>query len=278
MAKILVPEGSKDVPVGQAIAITVEDADDIQNVPATVTGGSEGKEEKSVLLLLTQSQGNIVKWKKKEGDKIEVGDVLCEIETDKATVEFESLEEGMLYSLPPCSFFELVPVNVILMPISAIMFLAKILAPEGSKDVAVGQPVAVTVEDEDDIETVRASISGGEVKEEKLTQHEARSEPRAQKTGFKRISPSAKLLITEHGLDASSITASGPRGTLLKGDVLGAIKSGKASPKTSFKDQSPRIHPQTSLPTSPESKSHLKQSDSYEDLPNSQIRKVTWIK
>lgn len=134
------------------------------------------------------------------------------------------------------------------------------------------------VEDEDDIETVRASISGGEVKEEKLTQHEARSEPRAQKTGFKRISPSAKLLITEHGLDASSITASGPRGTLLKGDVLGAIKSGKASPKTSFKDQSPRIHPQTSLPTSPESKSHLKQSDSYEDLPNSQIRKVTWIK
>ncbi|KAG5557151.1 hypothetical protein RHGRI_007425 [Rhododendron griersonianum] len=267
MAKILVPEGSKDVPVGQAIAITVEDADDIQNVPATVTGGSEGKEEKSVLLLLTQSQGNIVKWKKKEGDKIEVGDVLCEIETDKATVEFESLEEG---------FFELVPVNVILMPISAIMFLAKILAPEGSKDVAVGQPVAVTVEDEDDIETVRASISGGEVKKEKPTQHEARSEPRAQKTGFKRISPSAKLLITEHGLDASSITASGPRGTLLKGDVLGAIKSGKASPKTSFKDQSPRIHPQTSLPASPESKSHLKQSDSYEDLPNSQIRKL-WL-
>ncbi|XP_058205701.1 dihydrolipoyllysine-residue acetyltransferase component 1 of pyruvate dehydrogenase complex, mitochondrial isoform X2 [Rhododendron vialii] len=276
MAKILVSEGSKDVPVGQAIAITVEDADDIQNVPATVTGGSEGKEEKSIsnieareqetsaikissselpphiilempALSPTMSQGNIVKWKKKEGDKIEVGDVLCEIETDKATVEFESLEEG---------------------------FLAKILAPEGSKDVAVGQPVAVTVEDEDDIETVRASISGGEVKEEMPTQHEARSEPRAQKTGFKRISPSAKLLITEHGLDASSITASGPRGTLLKGDVLGAIKSGKASPKTLFKDQSPRIHPQTSLPASPESKSHLKQSDSYEDLPNSQIRKV----
>ncbi|KAG5557152.1 hypothetical protein RHGRI_007425 [Rhododendron griersonianum] len=259
MAKILVPEGSKDVPVGQAIAITVEDADDIQNVPATVTGGSEGKEEKA---RVTLSSG-----RKKKAIRLvmQVGDVLCEIETDKATVEFESLEEG---------FFELVPVNVILMPISAIMFLAKILAPEGSKDVAVGQPVAVTVEDEDDIETVRASISGGEVKKEKPTQHEARSEPRAQKTGFKRISPSAKLLITEHGLDASSITASGPRGTLLKGDVLGAIKSGKASPKTSFKDQSPRIHPQTSLPASPESKSHLKQSDSYEDLPNSQIRKV----
>jgi len=276
MAKILVPEGSKDVPVGQAIAITVEDADDIQNVPATVSGGTEIKEEESTsknevreqetsgvkissselpphiilgmpALSPTMSQGNIIKWRKKEGDKIEVGDVLCDIETDKATVEFESLEEG---------------------------FLAKILAPEGSKDVAVGQPVAVTVEDQNDIETVRASIGGGEVKEEKLTQHDSRSGARAQKTSFKRISPSAKLLITEHGLDASSITASGPRGTLLKGDVLSAIKSGKGSPKTSFKDQSPQIHPQTSLPASPESKTHLKQSDSYEDLPNSQIRKV----
>lgn len=127
------------------------------------------------------------------------------------------------------------------------------------------------VEDQNDIETVRASIGGGEVKEEKPTQHDSRSGARAQKTSFKRISPSAKLLITEHGLDASSITASGPRGTLLKGDVLSAIKSGKGSPKTSFKDQSP----QTSLPASPESKTHLKESDSYEDLPNSQIRKVT---
>jgi pyruvate dehydrogenase E2 component (dihydrolipoamide acetyltransferase) len=64
------------------------------------------------------NQGNIAKWRKHEGDKIEVGDVICEIETDKATLEFESLEEG---------------------------YLAKILAPEGSKDVQVGQPIAVTV-------------------------------------------------------------------------------------------------------------------------------------
>ncbi|GAU40872.1 hypothetical protein TSUD_40470 [Trifolium subterraneum] len=66
----------------------------------------------------TMTQGNIAKWRKKEGDKIAVGDILCEIETDKATLEFESLEEG---------------------------FLAKILVPEGSKDVPVGQPIAVTV-------------------------------------------------------------------------------------------------------------------------------------
>ncbi|KAL7184811.1 hypothetical protein ACSBR2_026867 [Camellia fascicularis] len=261
MAKILVPEGSKDVPVGQPIAITVEDADNIQNVPATVTGKSEVKEDNSTpqnevreqeassikiraselpphiilempALSPTMSQGNIAKWMKKEGDKIGVGDVLCEIETDKATVEFESLEEG---------------------------FLAKILVPEGSKDVAVGQHIAITV------------------KEEKPTHHDTRSEAREQKANFNRISPSAKLLITEHGLDASLIMASGPRGTLLKGDVLAAIKSGKASPKTSSKEkisQTPQIHPQTSHSASPESKSHLQQPDSYEDFPNSQIRKV----
>lgn len=280
MAKILVPEGSKDVPVGQPIAITVEDADNIQNVPATVTGKSEVKEDNSTpqnevreqeassikiraselpphiilempALSPTMSQGNIAKWMKKEGDKIGVGDVLCEIETDKATVEFESLEEG---------------------------FLAKILVPEGSKDVAVGQHIAITVEDQNDIETIKTSVSGGsEVKEEKPTHHDTRSEAREQKANFNRISPSAKLLITEHGLDASLIMASGPRGTLLKGDVLAAIKSGKASPKTSSKEkisQTPQIHPQTSHSASPESKSHLQQPDSYEDFPNSQIRKV----
>ncbi|KAL7215267.1 hypothetical protein ACSBR1_027433 [Camellia fascicularis] len=280
MAKILVPEGSKDVPVGQPIAITVEDADNIQNVPATVTGKSDVKEDNSTpqnevreqeassikiraselpphiilempALSPTMSQGNIAKWMKKEGDKIGVGDVLCEIETDKATVEFESLEEG---------------------------FLAKILVPEGSKDVAVGQHIAITVEDQNDIETIKTSVSGGsEVKEEKPTHHDTRSEAREQKANFNRISPSAKLLITEHGLDASLIMASGPRGTLLKGDVLAAIKSGKASPKTSSKEkisQTPQIHPQTSHSASPESKSHLHQPDSYEEFPNSQIRKV----
>ncbi|RXH80279.1 hypothetical protein DVH24_041426 [Malus domestica] len=126
LAKILVLEGSKDMPVGQPIAITVEDADDIQNLPANVVSGSEVKEnipapqnvknEKGVqdtsyvgintselpshivvempALSPTMSQGNIFKWRKKEGDKIEVGDIICEIETDKATIEYEFLEEG----------------------------------------------------------------------------------------------------------------------------------------------------------------------------------------
>ncbi|PON54394.1 Lipoamide Acyltransferase [Trema orientale] len=285
LAKILVPEGSKDVPVGQPIAITVEDQDDIQNVPASVAGGSDikgeispdqdvknedGEKETSsvkintadlpphILLEMpalspTMNQGNIAKWRKNEGDKISVGDVICEIETDKATLEFESLEEG---------------------------YLAKILAPEGSKDVPVGQPIAVTVEDPADLETVKNAVSSGSsVKEEKPIHRDVRKETVAPKTSVKRISPSAKLLITEHGLDFSSLEASGHHGTLLKGDVLAAIRSGIGSAKASSSKQktpaSPQIHrEQTTQAPPPESRSHSDKSDSFEDFPNSQIRKV----
>ncbi|XP_024041354.1 dihydrolipoyllysine-residue acetyltransferase component 1 of pyruvate dehydrogenase complex, mitochondrial isoform X2 [Citrus clementina] len=198
----------------------------------------------------TMSQGNIAKWRKKEGDKIEIGDILCEIETDKATVEFESLEEG---------------------------YLAKILAPEGSKDVAVGQPIAITVEDPGDVGTVKNSVtSGAEVKGEKETHHDSKDVVKVQKGSFTKISPSAKLLILEHGLDASSLQASGPYGTLLKGDVLAAIKSGKVSSRISSHTEktSPSPLPQTSTAVSPGSKSDLELSDSFEDFPNTQIRKV----
>lgn len=199
----------------------------------------------------TMNQGNIVKWRKQEGDKINVGDVLCDIETDKATLEYESLEEG---------------------------YLAKILTPEGSKDVLVGQPIAITVEDPNEIKNIPADIAKkGEVKEEKSTEVVEHKESSSPNTGFSRISPSAKLLITEYGLEASSLEASGPRGTLLKGDVLKTIKSSGKGSKQACKPpqekasvsaqtvQSPHVLPQSGTPSI---------SNAYEDLPNSQIRKV----
>ncbi|PRQ58677.1 putative dihydrolipoyllysine-residue acetyltransferase [Rosa chinensis] len=278
LAKILVPEGSKDVPVGQPIAVTVEDKDEIENIPANIVGGSEVKEDipqhqkdeaqdtssvgintadlpphivvEMPALSPTMSQGNIAVWRKKEGDKIEVGDVLCEIETDKATLEFECLEEG---------------------------YLAKILAPEGSKDVAVGQPIAVTVEDAADLETVKNGVSvGSSVKKEKPIHHDTKHESGAVKTtSVKRISPAAKNLILEHGLDTSSLRASGAHGTLLKGDVLAAIKSGTGSSKVSSSKEKAPSSSQAHIkiaPASPESRS-LQQTD-FEEFPNSQIRKV----
>ncbi|XP_022960508.1 dihydrolipoyllysine-residue acetyltransferase component 1 of pyruvate dehydrogenase complex, mitochondrial isoform X1 [Cucurbita moschata] len=285
LAKILVPEGSKDVPVGQPIAITVEDPDDIHKVLANGVSGArepdvkdnaigdqqEKNEDRAqassaeinpsklpphIVLEMpalspTMNQGNIAIWRKKEGDKIEVGDVICEIETDKATLEFECLEEG---------------------------YLAKILAPEGSKDVPVGKPIAITVEDLADVESVKSAVSSSSgIKEDKPAQSTVKNEVGTSKGGsVARISPAAKLLIAEHGLDASSLKASGSHGTLLKGDVLAAIKSGKGSSEVSLsiEKRSPEVRSQASSTASSESKSSVKQSDAFEDFPNSQIRKV----
>lgn len=277
LVKILVPDGSKDVPVGRPIAITVEDPDDIQNVAAISSNETEVREDNSAIqgvaskdsqsqtsavsvdtsqlpahdvlgmpaLSPTMDKGNIAKWRKKEGDKIEVGDVICEIETDKATLEYESLEEG---------------------------YLAKILAPEGTKDVSVGQSIAVTVESIDDIETVKAAYNSSPIaKAEKQAVHDEKTEVKQQKRSISRISPSAKVLISEFGLDASLLTPSGPRGTLLKGDVLAAIKSGKGPSRTALAKQQESPSPQAPSQTLPSAASH---SDTYEDLPNSQIRKV----
>ncbi|KAJ3703213.1 hypothetical protein LUZ61_006918 [Rhynchospora tenuis] len=271
LAKILAPEGSKDVLVGQPIAITVEDLEDIKSIPAEIPKETESKPDivtkettqedtkafsnlppHMVLgmpaLSPTMNQGNIAKWRKKEGDKIDVGDVICEIETDKATLEFECLEEG---------------------------FLAKILAPEGSKDVLVGQPIAVMVEDPEDIGKIPADI-GQETKSKKeitttevtSSQKEANKET-SEGTTFTRISPAAKLLIKEHGLEKSLLKASGPRGTLLKGDVLAAVKSGSFVKKSSPSEEKLPV-----TKASPSSQTGKDKLDTYEDLPNSQIRKI----
>ena len=80
----------------------------------------------------TMEKGNLAKWLKKEGDKVKAGDVLAEIETDKATMEYEAIDDGVI---------------------------AKILVPEGTADVAVNQPIAVLAAEGEDVKTA-ASAAG----------------------------------------------------------------------------------------------------------------------
>src|ERR1700686_3889620 len=77
----------------------------------------------------TMEKGNLSKWLKKEGDKVKPGDVIAEIETDKATMEYEAIDEGTL---------------------------AKILVPEGSQDVPVNALIAVLAEEGEDIKAAAA--------------------------------------------------------------------------------------------------------------------------
>ena len=82
----------------------------------------------------TMEKGNLAKWLKKEGDKVKTGDILAEIETDKATMEYEAVDDGTL---------------------------AKILVPEGSADIAVNQPIAILATEGED---VKAAASGAPAK------------------------------------------------------------------------------------------------------------------
>src|SRR5262245_27829925 len=78
----------------------------------------------------TMTEGNLARWLKKEGDKVKAGDVIAEIETDKATMEVEAVDEGIL---------------------------GKILVPEGSQAIAVNTPIAVLVEEGEDVGDVPAT-------------------------------------------------------------------------------------------------------------------------
>src|SRR5262249_36711512 len=80
----------------------------------------------------TMEKGNLAKWIKHEGDKVKSGDVIAEIETDKATMEVEAVDEGTL---------------------------GKILVPEGTEDVAVNTPIAVILADGEDASAVRTAAS-----------------------------------------------------------------------------------------------------------------------
>ncbi len=80
----------------------------------------------------TMEKGNLAKWLKKEGDSVKSGDVIAEIETDKATMEVEAVDEGTL---------------------------GKILVPEGTADVAVNTPIAVILSDGEDASAIKSAKS-----------------------------------------------------------------------------------------------------------------------
>ncbi len=81
----------------------------------------------------TMEKGNLAKWLKKEGDKVKTGDILAEIETDKATMEYEAVDDGTL---------------------------AKILVPEGSADIAVNQPIAILATEGEDVKAAAGGRAG----------------------------------------------------------------------------------------------------------------------
>ncbi|XP_069821263.1 pyruvate dehydrogenase protein X component, mitochondrial isoform X2 [Dendropsophus ebraccatus] len=154
----------------------------------------------------TMEEGNIVKWLKKEGEVVNAGDALCEIETDKAVVTMESNEDGIL---------------------------AKIMIQEGSRNIRLGSLIALMVEEGQDwtqaeIPSVQSSPPPGTTTttttvattDATIPPQKAPAQP--GKLGV-RISPAARHILDTHGVDPKIVVASGPRGIITKEDALRVI-------------------------------------------------------
>jgi pyruvate dehydrogenase E2 component (dihydrolipoamide acetyltransferase) len=165
----------------------------------------------------TMEEGTLARWLIKPGDKVQAGDIMAEIETDKATMEFEAVDEGTL---------------------------ASIAVEEGSEGVKVGTVIAMLAEEGEDVdEAAKAAPAGdaGDAREEKVEQEAKRTEepkaeaqspapsPAPQPTGDRIVaSPLAKRIAEQKGLDLSQDKGSGPNGRIVKADVEKA-QPGKAS-------------------------------------------------
>ncbi|MBC8159361.1 MAG: E3 binding domain-containing protein, partial [Alphaproteobacteria bacterium] len=144
----------------------------------------------------TMTDGKLSKWLKAEGDAVESGDIIAEIETDKATMEYEAADEGVI---------------------------GKILVPEGTEGVAVNAPIAILLEEGEDASAIDAAATNAPAPA-------APAAPAPAPAPSTSATPLAARMAEQAGLDPAQIPASGPGGRVVKADVEAALGGGAATP------------------------------------------------
>ena len=178
----------------------------------------------------TMEEGTLAKWMKSEGDDIAIGDIIAEIETDKATMEFEAVDEGTI---------------------------GKILIGDGSEGVKVNTPIAVLLEEGEEASDIDASAHAPDTKES--AKEDAPDQDAAPEKGYGRgesdandtdksssavpkgsdgkrlfVTPLARRIAADKGVDLTELSGSGPHGRIIKADVESASAgSAKAKPAES---------------------------------------------
>ena len=217
----------------------------------------------------TMEKGNLAKWLKKEGDKVKSGDVIAEIETDKATMEVEAVDEGTI---------------------------AKIIVPEGTQDVPVNDVIAVLAGDGEDVKAAGAGAAAAKPAPkvaDKAAEKPAAAPPAKpaaapapvakaapapqaagpapQANGRGRIfsSPLARRLAKEAGIELGRITGTGPHGRVIARDVEEA-KSGKGLKAPAAAPAAPALAPSMS----DQQVRALFEEGSYEVVPHDGMRRT----
>ena len=181
----------------------------------------------------TMEEGKLAKWLVKEGDTVSSGDIMAEIETDKATMEFEAVDEGVI---------------------------GKIAVPEGTEGVRVGTVIALLAEEGEDASALAdADVSAAPASAPAAKEEEAAAPassapapspspaPAAAKSDDSRIkaSPLARRIAADKGLDLATIKGSGPNGRIVKADVENAVP-GKAEEPAAAAAPAPAAAPAVS--------------------------------
>jgi pyruvate dehydrogenase E2 component (dihydrolipoamide acetyltransferase) len=216
----------------------------------------------------TMEKGNLAKWLKKEGERVKTGDVIAEIETDKATMEYEAVDDGVL---------------------------AKILVPEGTADVPVNQPIAVLASEGEDVKAAvavaparpappsaaapppaaRAAPAPQPAQESPPaaapTPSRQASEVQANGHGTERLfaSPLARRLAKEAGIDLTRVSGSGPHGRIIARDIAAAKAGAPLRAPAAAEHPAPPVQ----APSDDKIRA-LFEPGSYEIVPHDNIRRI----
>ncbi|EDQ93106.1 uncharacterized protein MONBRDRAFT_13994, partial [Monosiga brevicollis MX1] len=211
----------------------------------------------------TMTEGSIVAWKAQEGDEIMTGDVLFEIETDKATMAVESIEDGVLRKIIIGDGTSGIPLNTI---VGYMTESADEEVQEVDEQPAESKPAAKAdsqTQAEAQTEAPSAAAQGSAAQGSAAQGSAAQATPGGQPT-TRPLSPAVRALVDKHGLDVSQIPATGPKNYLLKGDVL-AFMAGEM----------PAAKPSTSAKSEPTSANARKRKGrGHRDIPASNMRKT----
>ena len=192
----------------------------------------------------TMTEGNLVKWHVKEGDAVGPGDILAEIETDKATMEIEAVEEGVL---------------------------GRILVADGTEGVAVNALIALLLEEGEDaaaLDAASAAAPSPPAVEETPKPREASTPtpvPEVEKGDRGFASPLARRMAKQAGLALDAVTGSGPHGRIVKADIVAALAGGAPAPIAA-------IAP--TAPTAPAPALETPGMPPHTELPHSTMRRV----
>jgi pyruvate dehydrogenase E2 component (dihydrolipoamide acetyltransferase) len=208
----------------------------------------------------TMTEGKLAAWHKKEGDAIAPGDVIAEIETDKATMEVEAIDEGVL---------------------------GKILIEAGTENVAVNTPIAIMLEEGESADDIGSDAGSAPAPAPKPAAKPEPAPAPAPKPAAAAPAPAAKpaapgsssgdrvfasplarRMAEQAGLDLSAISGSGPNGRIVKADVEAAISGGAKTPAAA---RAPAAAP---APAAAAPSADVPGMPDYDAIPNTTMRKV----